>query len=91
MKKRLPGEGDIPDLPEIIELDLQASGCCPGLKKKEGGPPEYKGPPIEIKIDLTRMMAEADDAMRCVAIVPPAASKREETQEEALLTNLGRG
>lgn len=77
MKKRLPGEDEIPALPETVELDLLGSDCCPGLRRPQAGPPPaYRGKPIEIKIDFDKLIEEAGEAMKCVPIVPIREEKK---------------
>jgi len=54
----------VPAIPDTIVIDWEA--MTKSLEEGDG----YKGPPIEIKIDLNLIDQEVEDAMKCVAIVP---------------------
>ena len=61
-------KNDIPEMPEHIFVDWEKAFDI-----------HYEGPPIEarITININNLVDEADEAMKCIAIVPmPVKRKR---------------
>lgn len=59
MEKKTDKNG-LPLLPDLIEIDLVQTFDH-----------EYKGPPIMVKIEMEKILEEADQELeKCVAIVP---------------------
>jgi len=65
-----------PSIPDNIVIDWKE------IENEKG----YEGPPIVVTITLDKIMEEAEDAMKCVMIVPEGKKKCETSGQSSTIS-----